>query len=211
MTHDLHVGFQWYDGQGRPAAQLERLGLDHGSRRPPRAARGHDDSRRSSPRGTRRRRPAPRRRSSRNTARAASKSTTRSGWSNWTFNIGLLASNDTLYGQGLREDSSKPLTGLRAAQGVKYEMYDIPFSKMIQPRLAATWAYNGPDTMYASFARYNPAASSLPRAASWDRNLIGTFIDAHFDANGELFASVPVGSSSGKLFVEDLDPRVTDE
>jgi hypothetical protein len=82
---------------------------------------------------------------------------------------------------------------------------------MLQPRLGATWAYNGRDTLYASFATYNPAASSLPRAASWDRNLIGTFIDAHFDANGVLFAAVPVGSSSGKLFVEDLTPRTFDE
>ena len=46
-------------------------------------------------------------------------------------------------------------------------MYDLPFSKMIQPRLAATWAYNGSDTIYGSYARYNPSASSLPRAASW--------------------------------------------
>src|SRR5690606_26524702 len=52
---------------------------------------------------------------------------------------------------------------------------------------------------------------SLPRAASWDRNLIGTFIDAHFDASGALFAAVPVGSSSGKLFVEDMTPRTIDE
>ena len=56
---------------------------------------------------------------------------------------------------------------------------------MIQPRLGATWAYNGRDTIYASYARYNPAASSLPRAASWDRNL-ATTINAHFDANGVL-------------------------
>ena len=83
----------------------------------------------------------------------------------------------------------------------KYNMYEIPFSKMLQPRLGATWAYNGNDTIFGSYAAYNPAASSLPRAASWDRNLIGTFIDAHFDANGVLFAMVPVGSSSGKLFV----------
>jgi hypothetical protein len=76
---------------------------------------------------------------------------------------------------------------------------------------STTWAYNGNDTIYAGFARYNPAASSLPRAASWDRNLIGKFIDAHFDASGVLFAAIPVGSSSGKLFVEDLDPRRTDE
>ena len=128
----------------------------------------------------------------------------------WTFNAGVLLSNDTLYGQGLREDSST-LSGYRSAPGNRYKMHDIPFSKMIQPRIGATWAYNGEDTVFASFARYTPAASSLPRAASWDRNLIGTFVDAHFDANGVLFAAVPVGSSSGKLFDDDLTPRTIDE
>jgi hypothetical protein len=132
-------------------------------------------------------------------------------WNRVTLNVGVLASQDTLYGQGLRKDSSATLTGFRAQQGVRYEMYKIPFSKMIQPRLSATWAYNDTGTIYASYAQYNPAASSLPRAASWDRNLIGTFIDAYFDQNGVLFAANPRGSSSGKLFVEDLTPRTIDE
>jgi hypothetical protein len=131
-------------------------------------------------------------------------------WNDWSFNLGVLMSNDTLYGQGLREDPSV-LSGFVAAPGNKYRMYEIPFRKMIQPRLGATWTYDGENTVYASFAQYKPAASSLPRAASWDRNLIGTFIDAHFDADGVLFAAVPVGSSSGKLFAEDLTPRRTDE
>jgi hypothetical protein len=131
-------------------------------------------------------------------------------WGNWTLNVGALFSRDTLYGQGLREDSST-LSGYVSAPGNQYEMYQIPFSKMIQPRAGVTWAYNAKDTVYASYARYNPAANSLPRAASWDRNLVGQFVDAHFDASGVLFASVPVGSSSGKLFVEDLDPRTVDE
>ena len=131
-------------------------------------------------------------------------------WNNWTFNAGVLASRDRLYGQGLREDRST-LSGFVSAPGQKYKMYEVPFSKMIQPRAGATWAYNGRDTVFASYARYHPAVSSLPRAASWDRNLIGTFIDAHFDANGVLFAAVPVGSSSGKLFVDDLTPRTIDE
>jgi hypothetical protein len=122
----------------------------------------------------------------------------------------VLASNDRLYGQGLREDPST-LSGYASAPGNRYKMYEIPFRRMIQPRLGATWAYNSRDTVYASFARFNPAASSLPRAASWDRNLIGTFIDAHFDANGVLFAAVPVASSSGKLFVENMTPRRVDE
>jgi hypothetical protein len=131
-------------------------------------------------------------------------------WRNFTFNLGVIASHDTLYGQGLREDSSA-LSGFVSAPGNQYEMYDIGWGKMIQPRVGATWAYNGKDTIYGSYARYNPVASSLPRAASWDRNLIGTFIDVHFDANGLLMGSETVGSSSGKLFVEDLDPRSVDE
>ncbi len=130
-------------------------------------------------------------------------------WKDWTFNAGLLASNDRLYGQGLREGST--LSGFTLAPGNKYKMYEVPFSKMIQPRLGVTWAYNSRDTVFGSYAKYTPAASSLPRAASWDRNLIGTFIDAHFDANGVLFATVPVGSSTGKLFVDDLTPRTINE
>lgn len=130
-------------------------------------------------------------------------------WNRWTINAGILASNDTLYGQGLREDSST-LSGYVLAIGNKYKMYEIPFSKMIQPRVGATWSYNGRDTVFASYARYNPAASSLPRAASWDRNLART-INAYFDQSGILFATDPVASSSGKLFVEDMTPRRIDE
>lgn len=126
-------------------------------------------------------------------------------WGRFTFNAGLLASNDTLYGQGLRNDSSA-LSGFVLATGNKYKMYEIPFSKMLQPRLGATWAYNGTDTIYASYATYNPAASSLPRAASWDRNLAVT-IRAYFDENGVLFGTDPLASSSGKLFVPDMTPR----
>ena len=76
----------------------------------------------------------------------------------------------------------------------------------MQPRLGATWAYNGKDTVYASYATYNPAASSLPRAASWDRNVFVTLND-YFDPNGVLIGTDPLASSSGKLFVPDLTPR----
>ena len=127
---------------------------------------------------------------------------------NWTFSVGVLMSNDTFYGQGLQKADN--YAGWVAAPGNKYEMYDIGFEKMIQPRASATWAYNGTDTLFASYAKYNPAPSSLPRAASWDRNLIRN-INAYFDANGRLIGVDPVASSSGKLFVEDLDPRYTDE
>lgn len=128
----------------------------------------------------------------------------------WTFNLGLITSKDTLYGQDLKNDSSA-LSGYTFSRGSKYEMYELGFKKMIQPRLGATWAYNGADTVYAGFAQYKPAASSLPRAASWSRNLAGARYDAYFDQNGVLFAAVPVASSSGKLFQDDLDPRRTDE
>src|SRR5262249_21628479 len=124
-------------------------------------------------------------------------------------NAGAVGSNDRLYGQGLREDSSQ-LSGYSLAPGNKYKEYELPFSKMFQPRLGATWAYNGKDTIYASYARYNPAASSLPRAASWARNL-ATTINANFDQNGVLFNVAPVAGSSGKLFVPNMTPRTINE
>ena len=130
-------------------------------------------------------------------------------WHNWNFNAGLLMSNDTLYGQGLRNDSSV-LSGFTAAPGNKYKMYEVPFSKMMQPRLGTTWAYDGHNTLFVSYAKYNPAASSLPRAASWDRNLLNT-VRAYFDANGNLFATDPIASSTGKLFVPDMTPRTINE
>ncbi|HEY2152195.1 MAG TPA: hypothetical protein VGH34_15410, partial [Vicinamibacterales bacterium] len=69
---------------------------------------------------------------------------------------------------------------------------------------------NGKDTMFASYARYNPAASSLPRAASWDRNL-AVSQNADFDANGNLFELENVAASTGKLFVPDMTPQRFDE
>jgi len=137
-------------------------------------------------------------------------------WKNWTFNVGAVISNDTLFGQGLQPDSSAPSGFVKSPateldpKKRQYQEYDIPFSKMIQPRVSATWAYNDKDTIYASYARFNPAASSLPRAASWDRNLAVTQ-NADFDANGNLFAVESVAGSTGKLFVPDMTPRRYDE
>jgi hypothetical protein len=135
-------------------------------------------------------------------------------WRNWTFNVGLLASNDKLYGQGLNNDAST-LSGFVKATALdvksrRYLMHETPFSKMIQPRLSTTWAYNDRDTIYASYARYNPVQGSLPRAASWDRNL-ATTIQGYFDANGVLFATDPNISSTGKLFADDLTPPTHNE
>jgi hypothetical protein len=131
-------------------------------------------------------------------------------WKNLSFNVGALMSRDTLYGQGLKDDPST-LTGYTLSPGTKYTMYKIPFSKQIQPRLGATWAYNGRDNIYASFARYNPSVNSLPRAASWDRSIQNAFVDVYFDQNGTAYGYKFVESSSGKLFVQDLTPRTTDE
>jgi hypothetical protein len=130
-------------------------------------------------------------------------------WKNLSVNLGVLASHDTLYGQGLRNDSST-VSGYVLSAGTQYKMYDVPFKRMIQPRLGATWAYNGKDTMYASFAKYTPAASSLPRAASWARNLAVT-INGYFDANGVLYGVANNAASTGKLFVPNLKPRQVDE
>ncbi len=130
-------------------------------------------------------------------------------WNRWSFNVGVLMSNDRLYGQDLKEDSST-LSGFVYSPGTIYKMYDIPFGKMIQPRLGATWAYDGRNTIYGSYARYNPAASSLPRAASWARNRTRT-VNTHFNANGVLFGVEPAAASTGKLFVDDMTPRQVDE
>lgn len=128
---------------------------------------------------------------------------------NLSINVGLMASNDLFYGQGLREKSGN-LSGFELAPGNKYKMYEIDFEETLSPRLGATWAYNGQDTVYANYSRYYPPASSLPRAASWDRNLART-LRANFAADGTFIGIDPVASSSGKFFDDDLDPRSIDE
>ena len=110
---------------------------------------------------------------------------------NWTFNVGFAVPNDTYFGAGLRE-TGQGVSGFEIAPGNKYEMYDIGFGDMIQPRLGATWSWNGRDKAYASYARYNPAASSLPRAASWDRNLQRE-IDIQFDRTAPIWRPTRCG------------------
>ena len=114
---------------------------------------------------------------------------------NWTFNIGVLDSQDALYGQGLAK--AQNAAGFISSPGTKYLMHRFSFADMIQPRLGATWAYNGTDTAWASFARYMPPANSDARAASWDRNLVSQ-LTAYFDQNGDLLGIQPNASSSGK-------------
>lgn len=126
-----------------------------------------------------------------------------------TFNIGLLISNDTLYGQGLKNDDSAEF-GFTVSPGTRYKMYETSWGDMIQPRFGVTWDYSDTSKVYANFARYMPAASSLARAASWARNTRSTMY-VYFDADGNYIDHEGVSSSSGKMFVEDMDPRKIDE
>jgi carboxypeptidase family protein len=128
----------------------------------------------------------------------------------WTYNIGVLISNDILFGQGLAPEPNNPITGLTQSPGTRYKMYEVDWSDMIQPRLGANWDYTDTSSVYINYARYNPSASSLARAASWDRNLQRT-IDVQFDANGDFLAIDPLRSSSGKVFQEGMTPRGIDE
>jgi Carboxypeptidase regulatory-like domain len=129
-------------------------------------------------------------------------------WNNWSFNVGVLLSEDILYGQGLAEADN--VAGFVASPGSKYKMHTFGFDEMIQPRLSATWAYNGSDTVYASFGRYYPAANSDARAASWDRNLVAQ-LNVYFDQNGQVMGIQPNASSSGKWWVDDIKHPRLDE
>jgi hypothetical protein len=130
----------------------------------------------------------------------------------WTYNIGVMLSNDVLYGQGLAAAPSgtNPITGFVQSPGTPYKMYEVDFQDMIQPRLGVNWDYSDRGSVYANYARYNPSASSLARAASWDRNLRNT-VEVSFDANGDFIESEPLAASSGKWFDEGLTPRYTNE
>ena len=130
----------------------------------------------------------------------------------WTYNIGVMLSNDVLYGQGLAvaPSGTNPITGFVQSPGTPYKMYEVDFKDMIQPRLGVNWDYSDRGSVYANYARYNPSASSLARAASWDRNLRGT-IEVDFDVNGDFIESEGVAASSGKWFADGLSPRYTNE
>jgi hypothetical protein len=130
-------------------------------------------------------------------------------WADVTVNVGLMVSNDKLYGMGLREKEGT-VSGFELAQGSRYLMHEIEFKDTLQPRLGAVWAYSGANTLYANYARYVPMAGSLPRAASWARSS-ASIINAYFDQNGKFMGSTPEASSTGKIFQEGLKPRKTDE
>jgi hypothetical protein len=129
----------------------------------------------------------------------------------WNFNIGVMLSHDTLYGQDLTEDSSTP-SGYRVSVGSKYEMYDIPWEDMIQPRLGIVRTLRDTnETVYANYAVYNPAASSLPRAASWARNRRSLTVRNYYNSEGVLVRTEDRGATSGKFFQPDMNPRQVQE
>ena len=127
----------------------------------------------------------------------------------FTYNIGVLISKDTLYGQGLRANSANS-SGWEVAMGEKYKMYSFDWKDMIQPRLGIDWKYDGQNSVFANYASYNPEASSLARAASWDRNTQQS-LKVYFDENGDYLASGAANGSSGKLFADNMKPHRIDE
>lgn len=131
-------------------------------------------------------------------------------WNDFHFNIGVLISEDKLFGQGLKKNSSN-VSGFEVALGNRYMMKKISFSDMIQPRLGVSWDMNDQTTVFANYALYHPSASSLARAASWARNLGRLQVDVQFDEQGNYIAANPRGSSSGKIFQDGIDPRYVEE
>ena len=130
-------------------------------------------------------------------------------WGTFTLNAGAMVSQDQLFGQGLR-NAPGTLSGYAVAPGQRYLEHEIKFKETLQPRLGLTWNYQGQDTVYANYARFVPATTSLSRAASWARNLTAT-VNVYFDANGNYLDKATETSSTGKLFVPGLKPRHTDE
>jgi hypothetical protein len=130
-------------------------------------------------------------------------------WQKFTFNAGVIFSDDKLYGQGIKDDPTTA-SGYSLAPGQKYLEHEIKWQDTMQPRLGVTWNYQKDDTIYANYGRYVPSVSSLPRAASWARNLVGT-VNTYFDATGKYIGQGADAVSMGKLFVPGIKPRHTDE
>ncbi|MCY4013562.1 MAG: carboxypeptidase-like regulatory domain-containing protein [Gammaproteobacteria bacterium] len=130
-------------------------------------------------------------------------------YGDFLVNVGVLVSEDVLHGQGLRH-SSGTYSGFVTAPGHSYRMYTIRWQDMVQPRLGVTWHWNGSDAVFLNFARYHPAANSLARAASWDRNTRAT-LRVLFDEAGRIIDHEPLPGSSGKVFQRGLAPRRIDE
>ncbi len=128
-------------------------------------------------------------------------------WKNLVLNAGFVFSSDTLYGQGLREDSSK-VSGFVAAPGNKYKIYRSRSarrcSRACRDLGLQRQGHHLCELRSLRAGRQLPAPSRL--VGSEPNN---QFIDAYFDQNGLLIDSVPRGSSSGKMFVQNMTPRTT--
>lgn len=127
----------------------------------------------------------------------------------FSFNIGVLVSEDVLHGQGLRR-APGTYSGFVTAPSISYRMYTIRWQDMIQPRLGVVWRWNTSVDVFLNFARYHPQANSLARAASWDRNTRAT-LRVLFDEAGRIIDHSPLPGSSGKVFQSGLTPRRIDE
>ena len=127
----------------------------------------------------------------------------------FSVNLGVLVSRDVLYGQGLRSAPGS-YSGFALEPGARYRMYTVRWQDMVQPRLGGTWSLGGGNTLFANFARYNPEANSLARAASWDRNTRAS-LRVLFDETGRIIEHEPHPGSSGKVFQDGLTPRRIDE
>jgi len=135
--------------------------------------------------------------------RRASRSTTHP-LEELVVNAGLLFSNDKLYDrtEGRRLDD----LGIRRCASNKYLMHDIR-SPDVQPGWRDV-AYNGRNTIYASFAQYIrprvrcPVPRRGPQSRDHDQRV--------FDANVVLYVCSP-RRLLRKLFVDGIKPRRVDE
>ena len=207
VTHELHVGYQVLRGRRGPDAQLERLGPAHRARRAPRTSRAARSSTR--PRSSSRAR-ASCRRSTRSSSRRASRSTTPSSSATGPSTSACSRARTRSTARACARTAARS-RATRWRPGTSTRCTRSAFGKMLQPRVGVTWAYNGKDTVYASYARYNPAA----QLAAARRVLGPQPGDHHQRATSTRTAcsSAPttVASSSGKLFVDDLTPRTINE
>ena len=132
MQHDLHVGYQRYTD----AEDLLRSSNGWGvitvaGRRPHELQRHANLLHRAHPAADAGGAPI----RTRSITRRASRSTTRSAARTGRSTSACWPATTRCTGQGLREDACDAVGLRRRRRGNKYKMYEIPFGKMIQPRL----------------------------------------------------------------------------
>ena len=134
VTHDLHVGYQWYKDVGGPASAARTAGARSpcpGGRLAP--VQGHADRvlhrARSSSSPPARRAPI---HSEYHSQNFELNDTIK--WKNWTFNVGAARSATTRSTARACARTPRPCPATSPRPGNKYKMYEIPFGKMIQPR-----------------------------------------------------------------------------